>query len=39
MFDDIDDEDVVCFDYGGCMYVIYWIDGYVYVSDGLCMYE
>lgn len=21
------------------MYVIYWIDGYVYVSDGLCMYE
>jgi 3-phenylpropionate/trans-cinnamate dioxygenase ferredoxin component len=38
-FDDIDDEDVVRFDYSGHTYAIYRVRDKVYVTDGLCTHE
>ncbi|MEX3960055.1 non-heme iron oxygenase ferredoxin subunit [Trinickia sp. EG282A] len=36
---DIEDEDVMRFDYAGRTYAIYRVDGDVYASDGLCTHE
>ena len=38
-FDDIDDEDVVRFDYGGKTFAIYRVEDMAYASDGLCTHE
>ena len=38
-FDDIDDQDVKRFDYGGRTFAVYRVAGRVYASDGLCTHE
>ncbi|MGF6727315.1 3-phenylpropionate/trans-cinnamate dioxygenase ferredoxin subunit [Paraburkholderia sp. GAS41] len=37
--DDIEDEDVMRFDYAGHTYAIYRVDNQVFASDGLCTHE